>query len=373
MTNADFARRRFTKMSENSNAEIDSQAVNRNVPDAVPLVEVRRGAIVESRHRGHIAVVDGRGETVAALGAIETVTYLRSSAKPFQALPLITSGAADAFNFTEQEIAVACGSHSGETIHTQIVQKMLDHANLSSSLLKCGIHEPFDREVARGLRRDGMSPDILQNNCSGKHTGMLALALMLNAPTDSYDDAEHPVQVAIKKFVARFASFEASQIVTGVDGCGVPVFGMPVRCMATMYAHLISPPADFDDATRTAATRIVGAMRRFPEMVGGTRERLDTEIMRATDGRVISKVGAEGVYTAGVMPSDDFPHGLGIALKIEDGEDRRARPVVVIEALKQLGLLSEKAQAALIPYSRFDVRNHRREVVGKIVPRFSLV
>lgn len=359
-------------MSENSN-EIDSQAINRSVSDAVPLVEVRRGAIVESRHRGHIAVIDGRGETVAALGAIETVTYLRSSAKPFQALPLITSGAADAFNFTEREIAVACGSHSGETIHTQTVQAMLDRANLSSSLLKCGIHEPFDREIARGLRRDGVSPDVLQNNCSGKHTAMLTLALRFNAPTNSYDDPEHPVQVAIKKYVALFANMEASRIVVGVDGCGVPVFGMPVRSMAAMYAHLISPPADFDDATRIAAPRIIGAMRKFPEMVGGTRERLDTEIIRATEGRVISKVGAEGVYTAGVMPSDDFPHGLGIALKIEDGEDRRGRPVVVIEVLRQLGLLSEKAQAALMPYSRFDVRNHRREVVGEIVPRFRLV
>jgi L-asparaginase II len=147
---------------------------------------------------------------------------------------------------------------------------------------------------------------------------------------------------------------------------------MPVRAMALMYARLVAPPADFDSETRQAAARIVAAMTRAPEMVGGTRERLDTELMRATAGRVISKIGADGVYTVGVLPCERFPRGLGLALKIEDGEDRRARPVVVVESLRQLGALDEGALAALAPYASFDVRNHRDIEVGEVRAAFEL-
>ncbi len=340
--------------------------------ESVPLAEVRRGQIVESRHRGHVIAVDGDGNTIAEIGAPDTVTYLRSSAKPFQILPMILSGAAKRFDFTEQEIAVACGSHSGEFVHERIVQTMLDKIGLEVSALKCGTHEPFDREVARHLRRMGMPPNMLQNNCSGKHTAMLALALHLNASIESYDDAQNPVQLAIKKIVAQFAGGAEDEIVVGVDGCGVPVFGVSLRQMAVMYARLVAPPADFSPDINQAVQRVARAMAKFPEMIGGTNERLDTEIMKAAKGDIVSKVGAEGVYTAGVFPSEKFPRGLGISLKIEDGEDRRARPVVVIDTLRQLGLLAKEGLENLAPYSRFDVRNNRREVVGEIVPNFEL-
>jgi L-asparaginase II len=341
----------------------------RNSP--VPLVEVTRGPITESRHHGHVVAVDGDGQLVAQLGAPEIVTYLRSSAKPLQAVPLVSTGAADRFNFTSQELAVACGSHSGEPVHEEMVAAMLAKTGLSAGALKCGVHEPFGKEAAQELRRRGEKPRVLQNNCSGKHTGMLALALHLGGAPETYDEPDNPAQLAIARTIAQFSGVPAEQIVVGVDGCGVPVFGVPVRAMALTYARLVAPPGGFDAGARAAAARIVAAMRAHPELVGGTRERLDTELMRAAGG-VISKVGAEGVYTVGVAPSARWPRGLGLALKIEDGEDRRARPTVVIESLRQLGVLDDAALERLTPYAKFIVRNHRGDEVGEVRASFEL-
>jgi L-asparaginase II len=343
-----------------------------NAPLAAGLVEVRRGSIVESRHRGHVIALDGDGQVLALLGEPETVTYLRSSSKPHQAIPLITSGAADRFGFTPREIAVACGSHSGQDVHAETVEGMLRKIGLDESALKCGVHEPFDNETVRLLRERGERPGILRNNCSGKHTGMLALALQLGAQTETYDWPDNPVQHAILQTIAQFSGIPSEQIALGTDGCGVPVFGMPVRAMALMYARLVVPPEEFDAPTRSACERVVAAMVEHPEMIGGTRERFDTEVMRAAAGSVISKVGAEGVYTAGVLPCEKWPRGLGLAFKIEDGEDRRARPTVAIEALRQLGVLNADAREALAPYASFHVRNHRGDFVGEIRPSFEL-
>jgi L-asparaginase II len=337
-----------------------------------PLVEVRRGRIVESRHRGHVAVIDGDGHLVASLGDPDTVTYMRSSAKPHQAVPLVASGAAERFRFTDRELAVACGSHSGETVHAETVARMLEKIGLTADALKCGVHEPFDRQTAERLRERRESPTILQNNCSGKHTGMLALALHLGAPTETYDHLENPVQQAILRAVAGFSGVPAGEIAAGVDGCGVPVFGLPVRSMAQMYARLVAPPSDFEETWRAACSRLTSAITAHPEMVGGTVERFDTELMRAAGGRLVSKVGAEGVYTAAVLPCREWPRGLGVAFKIEDGEDRRARPTVAVEVLRQLGVLRDDALEAVRPYSSFHVRNHRGDLVGEIRPAFVL-
>lgn len=336
-----------------------------------PLVEVTRGPITESRHRGHVVAVDGEDRIVAQLGAPETVTYLRSSAKPLQAVPLISTGAADRFGFTPQEIAVACGSHSGEPVHEETVAAMLRKTGLDESALKCGAHDPFSKEVSLELRERRLKPRVLQNNCSGKHTGMLALALHLGGATETYDQLANPAQLAIAQTIAEFSGVPLEEIAVGVDGCGVPVFGMSVRAMALAYARLVAPPARFDAPTRAACARITSAMRAHPELVGGTRERLDTELMRAAVG-VISKVGAEGVYTVGVEPSARWPRGLGLALKIEDGEDRRARPTVVIESLRQLGVLDEVAFDRLARYAKFAVLNHRGDEVGEVRASFEL-
>ncbi len=345
---------------------------NQEVPAAEPMVEVKRGGITESRHRGHIVAVEPDGTIAAYLGAPETVTYLRSSAKPHQAIPLVASGAADRFGFTENEIALACASHSGEPIHTEVAAAMLRKIGLGPEALKCGVHEPFGPEVARRLRETGEQPNVLQNNCSGKHAGMLALALHLGAATETYDQPTNPVQLAIGKTVSEFAGIPIEDIAVGVDGCGVPVFGITVKAMALMYARLVAPPADFDEQTRKACGRIVAAMTAHPELIGGTSDRLDTEMMRATGGRLISKVGAEGVYTVGVLPCEDWPRGLGLALKIEDGDDHRARPTVVIESLRQLGVLADESLEAVSRYAFFPVRNRRGDVVGEVTAEFKL-
>ncbi len=336
------------------------------------LVEVWRGPIVESRHRGHLTAVDGLGRTIAALGQPACVTYVRSSGKPFQAMPLVVSGAADHFSFSEQEIAIACGSHSGESIHVHTVRSMLAKIGLDESALKCGVHEPFSAEVARELTRNQQSPNVLQNNCSGKHAGMLALALHLGAPTESYDEMSNPVQQAIAHAVSQFSDTPLNQIAFGVDGCAAPVFGISVQAMALMYARLVAPPANLDDATRAASRRIVKAMIDFPEMVGGTKDRLDTELIKAGAGRLISKIGAEGVYTVGVLPCAEWPDGLGLALKIEDGDDHRARPPAVIEALRQLNVLADNELKALASYAPTIITNRRGDKVGEARAAFRL-
>lgn len=345
---------------------------NREIPAPEPLVEVTRGGITESRHRGHIVAVDPDGTLIAYIGAPETVTYLRSSAKPHQAIPLITSGAADRFGLTEKEIALACASHSGEPIHVEVVASILKKIGLPPSALKCGTHEPFSPEVSRRMREKGEAPNVLQNNCSGKHAGMLALALHLGAPIETYDEPTNPVQLAIGKTISDFSGIAIEDIAVGVDGCGVPVFGITVKAMALMYARLVAPPVKFDNTTRDACARIVSAMTNNPELIGGTTDRLDTEIMRAAPGRLVSKVGAEGVYTVGVLPSDEWPRGLGLALKIEDGDDHRARPTVVIESLRQLGILADESLEPVSRYAFFPVRNRRGDVVGEVTAEFQL-
>ncbi len=346
---------------------------NKDIPQPEPLVEVRRGSITESRHRGHIVAVDGDSRIVARLGVPETLTFLRSSAKPFQCIPLIASGAADRFGFNDQEIALACASHNGEPIHTETAASMLRKIGLDETALKCGAHEPFSSEVVRQMRARHEQPNVLQNNCSGKHAGMLALALHLGAPTETYDEPDNPVQLMIGRVVSRFSDVPLEDIAVGIDGCGAPVFGVTVKAMARMYARLVLPPEDLDEETREACRRIVAAMNTYPEIIGGgLTERLDTEIMRAARGRLVSKVGAEGVYTAGVLPCKEWPRGLGLAFKIEDGEDRRARPTVVIESLRQLGVLTGEAYEAVKPYASFPLRNHRGDTVGEVRAEFEL-
>lgn len=349
-----------------------SATQTQSVPIAEPLVEVRRGGITESRHRGHVVAVEPDGNVVAHLGAPHMLTFLRSAAKPFQALPLLVSGAADRFGFTDREVALACASHNGEPIHTELAASMLEKIGLGPETLKCGVHEPYSAEVAQQLRERGDAPNVLQNNCSGKHAGMLALALHLGAATETYVNPEHPVQLAIGKAVAQFADVPVEDLAVGVDGCAVPVFGMTVKAMALMYARLVSPPAEFDELTRRACERIVRVMSAYPELIGGTSDRLDTAIMRATPRRLVSKVGAEGVYTAGINPCEKWPRGLGLALKIEDGDDRRARPTVVVESLRQLGVLKDESLEAVARYAFFPVTNRPGDVVGEIRAQFDM-
>ncbi len=333
------------------------------------LAQVVRGETVESIHRGHLIVIDGAGETLYSLGNPETVTFWRSSAKAFQAIPFLTNGAADQFSYTAKEIALACGSHSGEPMHTETAAAMLAKINLSETDLRCGAHLPFDEKRAAEMIHTGEEPTQLHNNCSGKHAAMLAFCTHANHDIKTYEQLEHPLQKAILETVAKFTDVPASAIKIGIDGCAAPNFAVPVSAMAKAFARLVNPPENFDDATKKACQRIVAAMLEFPEMIGGT-ERLDTMLMREGNGKLISKIGAEGVYSAGVLPSDEYPNGLGIALKIEDGDDKRARAVVLIELLRQLGIFKPEA---LKQFSPLPTKNRRGDWVGETRASFELI
>jgi L-asparaginase II len=333
------------------------------------LVEVRRGSITESRHYGHV-VVSG-GHLRSSVGAPDEVTFLRSSAKPHQIIPLVATGAADHFNFTDREIAVACGSHNGEQEHTRTVAAMLGKIGLDESALHCGAHEPYGKNEADRLSERHEKPTPLHNNCSGKHAAMLALALYLGAPIENYEEPAHPVQQLIARTIEQFSGVPVNKMGLGVDGCSAPNFAVPLRAMALMYVRLINPPVSFDESIQRAAARVVKAMQANPEMVEGTGE-LDTELMKSCNERLVSKVGAEGVYTAGVLPCERFPEGLGIAFKIEDGDKGdRARSPVAVEILRQLGVLPADAKG-IESFAHHIVRNHRGDEVGEVVTAFEL-
>ncbi len=332
------------------------------------LAKVIRGETVESIHRGHLVVVSGAGETLFALGNPETVTFWRSSAKSIQAVPFLKNAAAEAFEFSEKEIALACGSHSGEEIHVRVAAQMLEKIGLSEADLRCGVHLPFDEKRAEEMIRSGEQPNQLHNNCSGKHAAMLALAKHTGADLQTYDSPEHPVQQAILDCVAEFSDVPRDEIKIGIDGCAAPNFALPIRAMALSFARLVLPPVSFNDETKEACRRIVSATVSHPEMIGGSG-RLDTLIMRAAGGKLVSKIGAEGVYSAGVLPSAQYKTGLGIAFKIEDGDDKRARAVVLIELLRQLDIFDAEI---LKEFSPLAIKNRRGDTVGSVEASFRI-
>jgi L-asparaginase II len=326
------------------------------------LAKVIRGETAESIHRGHLIALDGKGKTVMSAGDPSTVTYFRSSSKPLQAIPLITSGAADAFGFSEEEIAMACASHSGEARHVRIVQLMIERIGLTEAHLRCGPHLPFYEKEAERMQRAGEYPTQFHNNCSGKHAAMLAVAKHTGADLATYDSPEHPVQQDIRTEVARFSDVSIEDVRIGIDGCAAPNFAVPVIAMAKSFLNLISPPAKLETGLKSACERIVSAMAKFPELIGGT-ERLDTMLMQAAQGQIISKVGADGVWLCAALPCKEWPKGLAIALKIEDGDDRRARPVVAVEILRKLGILTAEDLPDVSP---MPVKNRRGDVVGSV-------
>ena len=327
------------------------------------LAQVIRGVTVESIHCGHLCIIDGEGSQIASLGDPTTVTYFRSAAKAFQAIPFITSGAADAYSFTEDEIALACASHSGEEIHIEIVARMLSKIGLSESDLRCGAHLPFNETESERMLRAGEAPTQLHNNCSGKHAAMLAFAKHIGADIATYLSPDNRIQKRILKCVSDFTEMPEGEIALGIDGCAAPNFALPVTAMAKSFMNLISP-ANFPEPTQAACKRIVNAMMNHPELIGGS-ERLDTMLMQAAPGKIISKVGADGVWLCGVLPCEKYPTGLGIALKIADGDDHRARPVVAVEILRQLGILSNNDLSELSP---MPIKNRRGDIVGKVEP-----
>lgn len=322
---------------------------------AEAVVEVSRGDLIESRHRVHIAVVDGKGRLRAHAGDPSLVAYARSAIKPMQAAPLIEDGVAERFQLDDVEIALCCASHNGEPRHVHAVQGMMRKVGISEDALACGPHEPMGRQAARELAEQGAAPTRVHNNCSGKHVGMLALAQMHGWPLAGYHEAEHPVQKRMHAELARWTGMEAEDISTAVDGCGVVTFALPIERMAYAFARF----AAIARTGKDAASQIVQAMVRNPEYVAGT-DRLCTALMRIARGRVFAKVGAEGVYCAGVPGAE-----LGIALKVEDGATRAAEPAL-IATLKALAILSDDEVADLAAFAEPNITNTRDERVGSL-------
>ena len=317
-----------------------------------------RGDVVESRIRAHIAVVDTSGRLLHYVGDPSYVTYLRSSSKPLQALPLLETGAADAFGLTEDEVAVACASHNGEDFHTDAVRSLLSKAGLTEDDLQCGAH-PINRSFHRRALPDDQPPERIHSNCSGKHAGMLATSKYRGWPIATYRDPQHPLQRLNLKTLSDLSAYPADEIHIGVDGCGVPVFAMPIRNMALAFARLARSDA-LPAPRHQTLTRIRSAMMAHPHMIAGTHG-FDSDLMREARGTIVCKGGAAALHCVG-LPA----HGIGIAIKIEDA-DAQYIPPTSMEVLRQLNALSADTLEALDAYRwRPPVTNANDDIVGRV-------
>jgi L-asparaginase II len=334
------------------------------------LVEIWRGPTIESVHNGSIAVMSPGGELVASMGDPAVLTYMRSSAKPLQALPLVETGATEAFNFKPAELAICCASHAGTDQHIETVRKLQAKIGISEDDLQCGIHLPYDQQAQRQLIRENLRPRPLGNNCSGKHTGMLALSKHLSQPLEDYLELDHPVQVAILEAVKQMTGVEP---VIGIDGCSAPNFAVPLQAAAWAYARLMDP-SGLPEARANACRQIVDAMRTHPLMVSGPG-RFDTRLMEVTGGRILAKGGADGFQAMGIPAGgSDRPHALGIAIKIADGDfGKRALGPVSVAVLASLGAINLEERRALADFDEGTSQNLRDLDVGKIRVCFDLL
>ena len=301
-----------------------------DISDAPLLVEVTRGDMVESRHAGTVAVVDAKGGLRLSCGNVSQPIYPRSAIKPIQALPLVESGAADAFGLGDAEIALACASHGGEPRHVETVRAWLKRLGLGEDDLECGAHAPSYAPAAEALWRAGTPITNAHNNCSGKHTGFLTLARHRGWPTRGYIRADHPVQQAVLRGLADLCGSDLANGARGIDGCGIPVVGIPLERLALAMAR-VADPSGLASARRQAIERIRGAMAREPFMVAGTG-RFCTRVMTALGEQATVKTGAEGVYMA-ALPA----LGLGVCLKIADGAARAAQ-VALAAVMERVGV-----------------------------------
>jgi L-asparaginase II len=334
-------------------------------------VEQIRGGVVEAWHDVHVAVVDAAGTLVARVGDPDFVTYWRSAAKPFQAMPLVADGAVERFGITSAELALCCASHSSEPGQVAMVRDFLGKIGCGERDLLCGPHPPLSERVAQHYATRGVRVTAVYSNCSGKHAGMLALARHHGWPTEFYARLEHPVQQRCLEEASRWTEVPNGEIRTAVDGCGVVCYGLPLRNMAWAYARLGNAEGGTRNAehqiVRTAASdlplqfrvptsafRVVQAMLRHPDLIAG-EGRPCTDLMRAHPGRVIAKVGAEGVYCALLVQEQ-----LGVALKVQDGHGVAAA-LAVAAVLEELGLRPRPPSLAARPNV-----NTRGEIVGEL-------
>ena len=330
-------------------------------------VRVWRGGEIESLHRIHAAVVEG-GRVARRHGEPATRAYLRSSAKPFQLLPLVEEGLVERYGFSPPEIAVMAASHSGEPFHLEAVRSILGKADLSEDDLRCGGHEPFHAPTTEALRRSGEAPSALHDNCSGKHAGMLAVCRAMGWPLETYREPGHPLQRRILATLAEMAGMHEGDVGIAVDGCGVPTFALPVSAMARAWAALAGADAARSDERGRAVGTIFDSMAAHPEYVAGTG-RMDTDVMVEAGEKVIVKTGAEGVFCAAVRASGGRAPA-GLALKVADGT-RRAQDPALVALLAGLGLV-DPASERLAAHARPAIVNRTGTEVGRIDARVPL-
>jgi len=324
------------------------------------LVEVTRGPLVESRHRGAVAVVDAEGGAVLTLGDVDEPVFPRSAVKALQALPLIHSGAADRFGLTDAEIALAVSSHSGEPAHVEAAAAMLRKAGCDEPCLECGAHWPMDAAATRALAAAGGRPTALHNNCSGKHAGFVCLACDLGEDPAGYAKPEHRVQQAVRASLEDLTGASHTPDVRGVDGCSIPTYAVPLPSLAYGFAKF-GAGVGISPACADAAGRIRRAAAAHPFMVAGTG-RFDTRLMEALGERAFMKTGAEGVYCAALPEA-----GLGLALKCDDGAGRAAEAVLAALILRYLDLDGDQ-RAAVEAMARPRLENWNGIPVGEIRP-----
>ena len=358
-------------------------------PQYVPLVETTRGSIVESIHYGAIAVCNPAGRLLAALGDPDALVFLRSSSKPFQVLPLVEGGGTERFDLTERELAVMCASHNGTDEHVAVISGIQRKLGVGPVDLLCGTHTPADPRTAERMFLNGEENTPLRHNCSGKHTGMLAQALLYHDPITDYIDPMHPVQQRILRAFSEMTGVPLEEIILGTDGCSAPVFAVPLRAAAFAFARLADPSA-LPEPRQGALRRIFKAMTSHPDMIAGP-DAFDTRLMSTGRGVILTKGGAEGYQAIALLPGacGVGSGALGITLKISDGDqaqiDRseriatiahdgggRARSTAAVEALRQLGALDEEQLEELKDFAPRAQYNWRRIQVGEIRPAFTL-
>jgi L-asparaginase II len=321
------------------------------------LATVIRSGRIESQHYGHLAVVDANCNVVYSLGDPDFTTYMRSAAKPFQAIPLFEDEIPEAFGLNDAEQAVMMSSHNGEARHVEAVSGILKKIGCAPENLHCGLHVPLGVAAAKQLTERGQPLTVLHNNCSGKHAGMLAACVYHHWPIENYLAPEHPHQRRLHQTMAEWAKLPVSQIWRGLDGCSAPVFHLPLYNMARMYAALVA-------SQEKISQTILRLFTSHPEMIAGD-DRFDTEIMLAAKGRVMAKIGAEGMECMGITRKSVAAGPLGIAIKMIDGANR-AIPPVLVNVLHKLGVLDDATLLRLEKWRRVRIQNHRGIETGFI-------
>lgn len=318
---------------------------------------VFRGDGIEAWHAASVAVVGPEGLS-HGFGDPALVSLTRSTIKPFQALALLTSGAADAFRFDEREIALACASHNGDDEHRKVAAAMLEKAHVPASALGCGAHLPLGMKLRDDRPRNGEDQDPLRNNCSGKHAGFLALCQHLAEPLDQYLEASSVTQRAVRRDLAEACGVEPDSIPCGIDGCSAPNYALPLSSLALGMLRL-ARPEKAPERLRGALARIRNAMLHHPELVSGSG-RFDYTLSTALPGRLLVKSGAEAMQIGACL---DPP--LAFAIKVHDGATR-ALPPICIAVLRQLGLLGAELGSVLAPHETPVVTNHKKVITGRI-------